>query len=89
MKSSGARALHHGCRVMESAFLLSRGRGEQVPCGQSQGGGLRAEGSVKKGQVGGAVAGSWRQWRQERSRLRVDNVRDGVLLVPLAVDVFL
>ena len=37
-----------------------------------------------------AEAGSWRRWRRQgRSRVRVDSVRVGVLLVPRAVDVVL
>ena len=56
---SGARALHHGCRVMESAFLP-----ERVPWWPGpRWGALCAECSVKKRQVGGAVARSWRRWR--------------------------
>ena len=53
--------LRHGCRVMESAFLLSRGRraGSLVARAKE---GRFAECSVKKGQVGGAVVGSWRLW---------------------------
>ena len=53
---SGARDVHHGCRVEKTVFSLGRGRcgGD---CRQLQ------RPAVKIGQVGGAVAGSWRLWR--------------------------
>ena len=56
---SRARVLHHDGRVMETAFLLGRGRGAGDLGGQGQGGlWLRQERAGGRG----AVAGSRRLW---------------------------
>ena len=51
------RLPRHGERLLAEPWMRSGFLG-----GQGQGGALRAGCCVKKGQVGGAVAGSWRLW---------------------------
>ena len=68
---------------------LSEGNGQDAEP-QALVAGVGAAGSAKSSPGDGGGDGGRRWWRRPgKGKVRVDSVRDGVLLVPCAVDVFL
>ena len=85
---SGAGRLRLDGRFTDFAYKMLVLASRTLEAMQYLGAVLLWRGSVDDMEVALAVRRRW--WRRPgRGRVRVDSVRDGVLLVPRAVDVFL
>ena len=93
----GRGALHHGCRITDFAYKMLILASRTLEAMQYLGAVLLRPAGVGVGRlrrqddIEEALAVRRRWWwrRPRRGRVRVFSVRDGVLLVPRAVDVFL